>query len=285
MRSLVLGAGGLVGGALLAELSSRGFEVVGAVRDDLDITDRSKLVDGVIALAPEIVFNCAAFTGVDGCESRPDDARRVNHGGVVNVVAAARAAAARVVHVSTDYVFDGRAQVPYREEDPPAPQSVYGTTKLAGEAAALADPRSLVVRSSWIFGSTRASFVQTVLGLLEAVEDPRIVDDQQGCPTYAPFLARGLVDLAAAGSAGLVHYRNRAPVTWFGFARAIAAAVGSARLIMPVDSAAFPRPATRPAYSVLDVSRFELRVARSVEDWRDGLDDCLTRLGAVGAGE
>ena len=279
MRALVLGGGGLVGRALAAELESRAWPATVATRDLADVLVPESLQRCLDASRPDIVFNCAAFTRVDDCETQRELAMKVNGDGVANVVAAAAGAAARVVHVSSDYVFDGSATRPYDESAEPAPISVYGESKLAGEVAALEADDALVVRTSWIFGETGPSFVQTVLQLLAGAEPVRIVDDQLGCPTYARFLARALADLAAAGARGLVHYRNREPVTWHGFATAIAARVAPDREVTPVTSRDFARPAPRPGYSVLAVDRCEALLGRRVEEWSRGLDRCLEALG------
>jgi dTDP-4-dehydrorhamnose reductase len=234
-----------------------------------------------------VVFNCAAMTAVDACESDEERALAVNAGGVANAAALARAAGARLVQVSTDYVFDGSAREPYREDAPAAPRSAYGRSKLAGEAEALAGDVALVVRTSWLFGPGGGNFVATMLRLIAAGTDPlRVVDDQVGCPTYAPYLARALWDLAelgpGRGAAGIVHYRNREPVSWCGFAREIAASWAPAVGVEPVTTADFPRPAPRPAYSVLAVERFEELAGRPVESWRAGLGEYLDTLRAEG---
>ena len=279
MRSVVLGAGGLVGRSLAAELASRSGPVLAASKADVDITNRESVARCLREFAPDVVFNCAAYTRVDDCESRQELAYRVNGDGVANVVSAAQRVDARLVHLSTDYVFDGKSSTPYEECAPPAPLSIYGESKLVGETATLAAPDGLVVRSSWIFGSTGPSFVQTVVGLLAGGDPLRVVDDQLGCPTYAPFLAAALVDLAAARVRGIVHYRNREPVTWCGFARAIVERVEPGRSIVPISTHEAARPASRPPLSVLAVDRFEEVLSRKVEEWAPGLDDCLGKLG------
>ena len=277
----MLGASGLVGRALTAELSGRSVEHLALTKADLDIGDRDAVVAAVAGFAPELIYNCAAYSKVDDCEAEMDQAQRVNADGVAHLAEAARACGGRLVHISTDYVFDGRATSPYREDAATAPATRYGTTKLDGEKAALSNPDSLVVRTSWVFGSTGPSFVQTVLCLLGGEAPVGIVEDQIGGPTYAPYLSRALVDLAEVGARGIVHYQNREAVSWFGFAQAIAARIGSERSIAALTTAEFPRPAPRPAYSVLCVARFEELMARTVESWSDGLEDCLLQLGVL----
>jgi dTDP-4-dehydrorhamnose reductase len=198
---------------------------------------------------------------------------------VGGIAAAAERSGAVLVQVSSDYVFDGRAQEPYVESAAPAPLSVYGASKLGGERAALASPRGLVVRASWLFGPGGPNFVRTMLERARAGEALRVVDDQIGCPTYTPYLAGALLELGRLAGAGVlalpsvVHFRNRDPVSWYGFTRAILEVFGLAVPLSPVTTAEFPRPAPRPAYSVLDVTRTERLLGRAVERWRAGLEE------------
>jgi dTDP-4-dehydrorhamnose reductase len=269
----------MVGRATVAEARRRGWEASGPARAELDVTDPAALAAACRRLRPELVVNCAAFTRVDACETEREHAFAVNGRAVGAIAAAAAAAGARLVQVSTDYVFDGTARAPYREEDPTGPRSVYGASKLDGDRRALEHAGALVVRSSWIFGTGGANFVATIRRLLEGGEGPlRVVDDQVGGPTYAPFLARALLDLGESGAAGRVHYQNREPVSWFEFARAIARELGSATEVVPVSTAEFPRPAPRPAWSVLAVERFEGLTGRPVERWGPGLAEYLREM-------
>ncbi|MFL6192862.1 MAG: dTDP-4-dehydrorhamnose reductase [Thermoanaerobaculia bacterium] len=279
MRCLVLGGAGMLGQAVVAEARSRGWAALGLSHAQADVTGRAGLLGWAEAFRPDAVINCAAFTRVDDCEEREDRALAVNGEGVANAAALAAAAGARFVHVSTDYVFDGAASEPYREDAPTSPLSAYGRSKLEGERRALAAERSLVVRASWLFGPGGPNFVATMVGLIEAGRVPlRVVADQEGCPTYAPFLARALLDLAAQGATGIVHYRNREPVSWYAFAVEIARLWSGAVEVVPVTTAEFPRPARRPAYSVLDVARFESIAGRRVEPWEWGLVEALAHL-------
>jgi dTDP-4-dehydrorhamnose reductase len=181
-----------------------------------------------------------------------------------------------LVHVSTDYVFDGEGQRPYTENDAVAPRAVYGASKLEGEREAAADPRALVVRTSWLFGPGGPNFVTTMLRLIEGGQTPlRVVDDQVGAPTYTPFLARALWDLAAQNARGVIHYCNRDAASWCGFARAIVASTRPETEVVPVTTDEFPRPAPRPRYSVLDTGRVERLLGRPVEPWLAGLSDYL----------
>jgi dTDP-4-dehydrorhamnose reductase len=291
VRALVLGGTGMLGRQVVLEGRRRGHAVLGLSRVQADVTDRGALLAWAREFRPEAVVNCAAMTAVDDCESQEERAFAVNARGVANAAAAARAAGARLVHVSTDYVFDGRAETPYAEDAATAPLSVYGRSKLAGEEEALGgserggggDGRALVVRTSWLFGPGGWNFVLNMLRQLARGTDPlRVVDDQVGRPTYTPYLARSIWDLLGPGAegsgGGLVHYGNREPVSWYGFAREIVASWKPAVQVAPVTTDVFPRPATRPAYSVLAVDRFEGVTGRPVESWRAGRGRYLDAL-------
>lgn len=294
MRALVLGGTGMLGRQVVSEGRRRGHAVLGLSRAQADVTDREALLGWAREFRPEVVVNCAAMTAVDDCEAEEERAFAVNARGVGNAAAAARAVDARLVQVSTDYVFDGRAETPYAEDAATAPLSAYGRSKLAGEEEALGESGEggggpgLVVRTSWLFGPGGWNFVLNMLRQLARGADPlRVVDDQVGRPTYTPYLARVIWDLVALGpargAAGLVHYGNREPVSWFGFAREIVAAWKPSVRVEPVGTEVFPRPAERPAYSVLAVDRFEGLTGRPVESWRAGLGQYLDHLRAHGS--
>ncbi|HEV8629689.1 MAG TPA: dTDP-4-dehydrorhamnose reductase [Thermoanaerobaculia bacterium] len=283
MRSLVFGGGGMLGRALVAEARGRGWAVLALSRGQADVTDAEQVVRWVRGFAPEAVFNCAAFTQVDACETQREQALAVNGEAVGTLARAAAERGAALVQVSSDYVFDGQAREPYAEDHPTAPLSVYGESKLLGEQRALAYERALVVRASWLFGPGGNNFVTTMLRLIAAGKVPlRVVDDQVGCPTYTPFLAAALCDLAARGARGVVHYRNRDAVSWWQFAGEIAGLWDRRVEVLPVTTAQFPRPARRPAYSVLTVDRCEELLGRRVEHWGWGLSAHITGLRRAG---
>ncbi len=275
-RALVLGTAGQLGREVADELRQRGTEVLAADRSRADLCD----TEGTAALAARFgacaVYNCGAYTDVDGCESNLDLAMEVN-GRAPERLAAALPSDCRLIHVSTDYVFDGRGRRPYREGDATAPQTAYGRSKLRGERGVL-DAGGLVVRTSWVFGPEGRNFVSAIASRIGQGEPLRVVSDQVGCPTYAPYLARALVDLASAGVSGIVHYCNTPATSWHGFAHAIADALGLNVPIAPTLSSELTRPAVRPAYSVLDTERFEALTNRKVEGWRPGLDEYFERL-------
>jgi dTDP-4-dehydrorhamnose reductase len=231
-------------------------------RAELDVTDRAAVMD---AIGPgDLVFNCAAWTDVDRAEAHEEAAMRVNAEGARNVAEAAGA----VVYVSTDYVFDGRKGEPYVESDPVRPLSVYGLSKLEGErVTAEVNPRHFIVRSSWLFGTRGRNFVEAMLRLGPEV---RVVDDQVGCPTFTGHLAEALVRLAATEDYGIHHMAASGSCSWFEFAREIFARAGAGTRAIPCATADMPRPAPRPAYSVLESER-----GHSLPDWREGLDAYL----------
>ncbi|MCY3965781.1 MAG: dTDP-4-dehydrorhamnose reductase [Acidobacteria bacterium] len=275
-RAVVLGAAGQLGREVVDELRRRGTEVLAADRNRADLRD----TDGTAALAAEFraraIYNCAAYTDVDRCESDLDRAMEVN-GSAPERLAAALPSSCRMIHISTDYVFDGLGHRPYREEDPTSPRTAYGRSKLHGERGVL-DAGGLVVRTSWLFGPEGRNFVSAIASRIGEGTPARVVSDQVGCPTYAPYLARALVDLAGVGASGIVHYCNAPAVSWHGFALAIADALRLSVPITPIPSSELSRPAVRPAYSVLDTSRFETLASRGVEPWRPGLEDYFERL-------
>ena len=278
MRALVLGGNGMLGRAVAEHWRRRQRAVLALDRDHADIADRGRLTAWAEDFRPELIVNCAAFTAVDRCESERSAAFAINGDAVANVVAAADRIGAALIHISSDYVFDGKAEAPYREDAATAPLSVYGESKLRGEKQALRYPRSLVVRASWLFGPGGDNFVTTIRRLLQGGKSPlEVVDDQKGCPTYTPFLARALWDLAARGARGIVHYCNREAVSWHGFATEIARILSPGTPVLPVTTAEFPRPAPRPVYSVLDSRRFETLVGRQVEPWLAGLTAYLSQ--------
>jgi dTDP-4-dehydrorhamnose reductase len=231
-------------------------------RAELDVTDRAAVRD---AIGPDdVVFNCAAWTDVDGAEEHETEATRVNGDGARAVAEAA----GKVVYVSTDYVFDGTGRRPYLESHPVRPLSAYGRSKLAGErATAAANPRHFVVRSSWLFGAGGRNFVETMLGLGPEV---RVVADQVGCPTFTGHLAEALVRLVGSEDYGVHHMAASGSCSWFEFAREIFARTGVDTRVKPCTTSEFPRPAPRPPYSVLASER-----GHRLPSWQDGLDAYL----------
>jgi dTDP-4-dehydrorhamnose reductase len=269
MKALVLGAGGMLGRAVVREGRRAGREIAGLTRADLDVTDSEAVTLAVAAAEPDLVVNCAAFTDVDGAEVEAEAALRVNRDGAAAAAAAAERAGAAIVYPSTDYVFDGRKRDPYVESDEPAPLSSYGRSKLAGErATAEANPRHFVLRTSWLFGLGGRNFVETMLGLAARGQSVRVVDDQVGSPTFCGHLAAGLLRLAEHASPGVHHATADGACSWFELGREVFATAAVACDLSPCSTAEMPRPAPRPAYSVL---RSERADAIRLPHWRDGL--------------
>jgi dTDP-4-dehydrorhamnose reductase len=273
---LVTGAGGMLGRDVVAAAERRGWSCVALARAELDITDRAAVVDALREHGPEVVVNCAAWTNVDGAEEHPADAFAANVGGPFNLALAARETGARLVHVSTDYVFEGNATAPYVESDPIGPIGAYGRTKLAGEWGVLAvSDRHVVARTAWVFGLGRRNFVADVLERAAAGQPVRAFTDQHGCPTYGVHLADKLLDLAGEGQGGVFHEAASGQCTRFEFAQAILAAAGVEATLTPSLRSELPAP--RPAWSVLASERDE----QPLPSWEDGLSAYLSERAAV----
>jgi dTDP-4-dehydrorhamnose reductase len=285
MRILITGGGGMLGHDVAAAAQAAGHDPVSLARAELDITDFPAVYDAVADSRPEAIVNCAAWTDVDGAEADYEAALAVNGDGAGSVAAAAQAAGAWLIHVSTDYVFDGDKREPYLESDPVAPRSGYGRSKLAGEQAVAdaAPDRHTIVRSSWLFGAGGRCFPQTILRLASERDRLTVVEDQVGCPTFTGHLGAALVGIAGRGREaprGILHLAGGGECSWFEFAREIVAAGGVESCeVVPVSTQQFPRPAPRPAYSVL---RSE-RGAAALPHWRRGLSDYMAVTAEVGA--
>jgi dTDP-4-dehydrorhamnose reductase len=275
VKILVTGARGLLGTEVVADARARGHEVIALGREALDVTDAAACRRAMEAPRPDAVIHCAAYTAVDRAESEPELARALNRDATRNVAEAAAAQGATMVHVSTDYVFDGRKRTPYLPSDEPAPISVYGRTKLEGEISAReAAPGALVVRTSWLFGAG-GGFVSAMLRRAAAGERLRVVDDQCSRPTWAPDAARATVDLLESGAQGTWHVAGGGECTRLELMRDALRARGLRVEVEPISTANFGAPAPRPAYSVLDLTATEARLGRRMRDWREALRQCL----------
>ena len=280
MRILVIGAQGMLGGTLMEAGRKAGHDMLGRDIESIDITDAAATAAIVAGDAPQAVVNCAAFTNVDACEEHEAAALAVNGPGAGNVAAAAAAAGARVVHVSTDYVFPGDAREPYVESSPTGPRTAYGRTKLAGElAVADAAPDHAIARTAWLYGAGGTNFVQTMLDLGAERESVSVVDDQVGCPTWTGHLAPALLELAAGRATGSFHAAGGGRCSWFDLAREALAGAGSSCHVEPTTTAAFASPTPRPAFSVLVSERADDAV--HLPDWREGLAGFLAARAAT----
>ena len=271
-RLLVTGSEGQLGRALLRAAPSAGLESRGHDVDTLDIRDSHAVDRLMTAWPPDVVVNCAAYTAVDQAEEDEGAAREVNADAVGVLADACNRSGSTLVHISTDYVFDGSAARPYREDDPPAPQSAYGRTKLEGERNAQRARRHLVVRTAWLYGHGGHNFVEAIRSQVEnGAERLRVVSDQTGCPTFCDDLAVAILALAEVEADGIVHAVNSGHTTWHGFASEIVRRLGAGVPVEPVPTSTFPRPALRPAYSVLDTDRLARLVGAPMPSWTDGL--------------
>jgi dTDP-4-dehydrorhamnose reductase len=269
VKLLVCGAAGMLGQDVARAAALANHEVDALGRRELDVTDAEAVRAAVARSRPDAVINCAAFTDVDGSEHEPGEAMRVNADGARNVAAAAAAAGATILYVSSDYVFDGGKGFPYLETDEPSPLSSYGTSKLAGEVdSAAANPRHFIVRSSWLFGTAGRNFVETMLELGTSQDEVLVVRDQTGSPTYTAHLADGLVRLVATDAYGLHHMSAGGSCSWYEFAMAIFEYAGVDCRVMSTTTAELGRPAPRPEYSVLKTAWED---AIHLPDWRTGL--------------
>jgi dTDP-4-dehydrorhamnose reductase len=250
MKAMILGASGLLGKALMREW--REDSIVGLSSRDVDIRDADKLRDVVEAVHPDWVVLAAAFTNVDACESEPDLAFAVNRDGAVNVAEAAHRSGAKLLFLSSDYVFDGTKTSPYETGDSRNPQSLYGRTKAEAEIQLLSVlPQCCIARTSWLFGTGGKCFPDTILKLAASRPTLDVVVDQRGSPTYSVDLARAIIALCRKDASGIVHVTNSGECSWFEFAREIVKTAGLSTDVRPVSSQQMARPAPRPAYSVL----------------------------------
>jgi dTDP-4-dehydrorhamnose reductase len=280
MRLLVTGAAGMLGRDVVAAAGDAGHEVVALARADLDIADAAAVAGMLGAVRPDAVVNCAAWTDVDGAETAEAAATAINGTGAGHVAAGASQVGARLIHVSSDYVFDGLAREPYPEDAPTAPRSAYGRSKLAGEqaVAAAAPGTSAIVRSSWLFGPHGRNFVDTMRRLGAEREELAVVDDQVGCPTYPGHLAPALVTIAERGVTGVMHVAGAGHCSWLELAEATFAEIGLPTRVRPQSTADAGRPAPRPAFSALAGTRPD---APALPPWREGLRAHLARTGVV----
>jgi len=277
---LLTGARGQVGAQLAAQLATHG-DVTAVDRGTLDLADPDAIVAAVRGLKPDLIVNAAAYTAVDRAETERDLAFAVNAIAPGILAAEAKRLSAVLIHYSTDYVFDGTARVPYAEDAPVAPLSVYGASKLAGEQAiAATGVRALTLRTSWVYGMHGSNFLLTIRRLAATRDELRIVADQTGVPNWCRELAAATVRIVAMGlpavadRSGLYHVSSKGQATWFDFARAIVGDVPIPRIV-PITTAEYPLPARRPAYGVLATGRFERTFGFALPPWRDALAACL----------
>jgi dTDP-4-dehydrorhamnose reductase len=273
-RWLVAGAGGMLGEDVMAGLRARGETVLCRRRRELDVTDAGAVHALIADYRPNIVINCAAWTAVDAAEAQEAAALAVNGYGAENLAAACAEVGAVMAQISTDYVFDGNASRPYAETDEPAPRTAYGRTKLAGERAVLGllPDDGLVIRTAWLYGRGGPSFVHTMIKAARAATPVAVVDDQHGQPSWTADVAGQVIELAATGARGIYHATSAGQTTWFELARQIFELLGTdPERVQPTTSEAYPRPAPRPAWSVLGHDRYGGLPVQPIGDWQQAL--------------
>jgi len=279
-RWLVTGAGGMLGQDLLATLSDR--DVVPLTRSDLDITDHAAVLAAIEEHRPEVVVNAAAWTAVDAAEDNEAEAFLVNGVGPANLARACAELDVRLVQISTDYVFDGTATSPYAEQSPLSPRSAYGRTKAAGEWAVRSNlpDASWILRTAWLYGAGGANFVRTMIRLESERDTLDVVDDQRGQPTWSADLARQIVSVVDADApAGIYHGTATGQTTWYGLTRAIFEELDAdPNRVRPTTTDKFPRPAPRPAYSVLGHEAWHKAGLAEQPDWRSSLHDAFESI-------
>jgi dTDP-4-dehydrorhamnose reductase len=281
VKALILGAGGQVGRALAAAAPA-GATVVALDRADCDIGDPEQIERAIAQSGAAVIFNAAAYTAVDRAETESGTAERLNGRAPPLIAEAARRIGARLVHLSTDFVFDGKASRPYRPDDMPAPLSVYGRTKLAGESGL--GPEALIVRTAWVYAAAGTNFVTTMVRLMRSRARVAVVADQIGTPTSAASLAGALWALAAAGASGIHHFTDAGVASWYDFAVAIeedgraAGLFDRSTAVDPITSADYPTAAARPAFAVLDKSSTWATLGATPPHWRVNLRAVLREM-------
>jgi dTDP-4-dehydrorhamnose reductase len=283
MNWLITGGSGQLGSALSRELEANGYEYLAYNSSELDITKKSSVWDKVIDFSPSIIVNCAAWTDVDGAEANEVQATEVNCDGVGNISKAAKFVGAKLIHISTDYVFSGENSLPWLEKELPNPRSAYGRSKAQGErlVSEIYPENSSIVRTAWLYSPWRKNFAKTMTRLaLYEKGDLRVVNDQIGQPTYAVDLAKQVVALAISNSpAGIYHGTNSGEATWFDFAREIFELVGAdSSRIIPATSYDYRRPAKRPANSILSHAAWKETKVSPLRNWRTALIEAMPEV-------
>ena len=289
MKILVLGSKGQLGQCLNDQFAITEHEVVYTSRGQIDIAEFEVTKAQILEISPDIVINATAYTAVDKAEEERQAAVRINHLAVANISSICYQLDCWLIHVSTDYVFDGNSEVPYKEDNPTNPQGVYGDSKLKGEAAIEASGcKYLIMRTAWVYSEYGNNFLKTMLRLSADRDELSIVGDQIGCPTYAQDIAKSIVSILSCldlkdSSSGIYHYCGDEPCSWYDFARAIFLEAEVRGLKTPpyvpsIATADYPTPAVRPAYSVLDCSKIERRFDVTRSNLRDGINIVIDRL-------
>jgi dTDP-4-dehydrorhamnose reductase len=283
---LVTGANGQLGSemrVIAGDFASYNFLFV--TKDELTIDDEAAVKNYFDSYAIDYCVNCAAYTAVDKAETETEKAMLINATAVANLAKVCKEYQAQFIHISTDYVFDGTATEPYKEDDLVSPVNLYGASKLNGEELAIQNnPQSIIIRTSWVYSSFGNNFVKTMLRLMKDRESINVVSDQQGCPTYAADLASAIMqiiqsDKKIAGST-IFNYSNTGAINWYQFAVAIKELSGSNCIVNPIPATQYPTPAKRPSYSVMDTTKIQQTFNLGIPQWKDSLKLCLKLLGS-----
>jgi len=283
---LITGANGQLGNEMkVVSKNFYGYDFIFTDIDTLDITNKEKTSEFILSAQPDWIVNCAAYNLVDKAESEPDIAMLVNSTAVKNIADAIKGSECKLIHVSSDYVFDGKSNIPYDESAPANPLSAYGISKLAGERAALLHQYSMIIRTAWLYSSFGANFVKTILKHGKLKESLNVVFDQTGTPTYAADLAEAIMQIISgvirnhfSFHPGTYHYSNEGVCSWYDFAAEIIQEAGLECKIKPILSKDYPSAAQRPLYSVLDKSKIKENYLLSIPHWRSSLNKCIKLL-------
>ncbi len=275
MKAAVTGANGGLGLELASKLKAKGWECVSLTRKEASLQTPADIKKTLEDLKPEIVFHCAAMTAVDLCETERETAFAVNVEGTKAVASATQAVGAKIVFMSTDYVFDGKKEISYVEDDAPSPLNVYGRTKLEGEKITAGCKGSLIIRTSWLYGKAGNNFVKTMLSLSRKGGQINVVNDQTGTPTYYPHLADGIISAIENSAEGILNITNSGSCSWYEFAKAIFKEKGLGAKVVPVSSEQFASAARRPKNSTLDCSRYEEVTGKNLPHWQEALKEYL----------
>lgn len=282
-KVLITGAGGMLATAL-EQILRPGFDVIALTKKQLDITKKHLVIKTINNIKPDVLINAAAYTAVDKCEEEQETAKLVNGIAVGYLASVVQDIGSKLIHISTDYIFDGEKDGPYTEDDKPNPISAYGLSKLIGEQELIKHTRNyIVIRTQWLFGENGKNFVNTILELARKNSELKVVDDQYGSPTYTKdlaFVIKWFIEHQMINSR-IFNFSNDGIVSWFGFAREIIKLAGLKTKVIPVDSSAFPRPAKRPHNCALDKTAIKKLTNLDIRPWYDALYEYMNNIGAI----
>jgi dTDP-4-dehydrorhamnose reductase len=279
---LVTGSNGQLGKELQQLASSYpAYRFVFASREDLKLHHFGLVENFFVGLNPQYCINCAAYTAVDRAESEQDMAMLVNGEAVGNLAAVCKKFNTKLIHISTDYVFDGESETPYQPDDATGPVSMYGISKLKGEELCMRENAdAIIIRTAWVYSEFGNNFVKTMMRLMNERPEIKVVNDQVGAPTYAADLAKACLDVIASNKwqSGMYHYSNSGKISWYDFAVAIKEMIGSDCIVHPIPTTDYPTPAKRPKFSLLDTEKIKTVFGVQIPEWRESLQKCVRRI-------